>query len=173
MKKRRSLLARLLARLTGHDPYRLKAIACLQGQPEEKLRARAKSFVKTLAPIGPTQTLLKQAQANGDRIVLVSASLDLVVSEVAAELGVSEYHASQLAIENGVCEGQLKLDLLGNKSSVVSKAKGGTTLMVSDNFSDAVCIELVDQFHPVYREGDARARRFWQAHPVAAAICYE
>lgn len=174
LKKRRSLWARLFARLTGHDPYRQKAIAYLQGEPEEQLQARAKSFVKTLVPIEPTQAMLREAQANGDRVVLVSASLDLVVSEVAAELGVNEYHASKLAFANGVCQGHLLLDLLGNKTSVVNRSKGANpALMVSDNFSDAGCIDLVDEFHPVYRRGDAKAQRFWQSKRVASAICYE
>lgn len=52
-------------------------------------------------------TKLRQHQAAGDRVVLVSASPDLYVAHVAKYLGIAEWVCTRVSVENSLCAGTL------------------------------------------------------------------
>lgn len=174
-RKRESLSGRLRAKFGDNEQtMRYAAISFLEGEPEERVKLRAAEFVERLEFIEPTGTLLKQWQGQGDEVVLVSASLDVVVAAVAKKLVVERYFASELKFENDVCLGALDKDLLGNKAELISSRFDGDDLtMVTDNFSDENCISVVKNFVPVYQQGNTRAKRFWRSKPTEVPLCYD
>ena len=73
------------------------------------------------------------------RVVLVSATLDIIAEVVAYQFRLSEWHASRLVYdEKGICLGRLATDLLAGKH-VFLECIGITIpyeLTVTDNISD-------------------------------------
>jgi HAD superfamily hydrolase (TIGR01490 family) len=94
----------------GPGGWRLRALAGLSRATLEELgreclgRLRARVFPQARAAIGA-------ARARGDRVVLATSSLDLIVRPLADELGVDELIASTLEFDHGVCTGALAGEL--------------------------------------------------------------
>lgn len=81
------------------------------------------------------------------RVVLASASLDVVVSVIAKNNNV-EYVSSILEFESGVCSGLLNKDLLGNKYVAIKKLVGAPSFysMYSDNKEDLQMKNYFDHY---------------------------
>jgi phosphatidylglycerophosphatase C len=82
----------------------------LRREPLHELAAYAQEFCsgwlcRRLRP--PVLALLRQHQAAGHRVVLVSASPDLYVPQVAEYLGIFEWVCTCVSVENGICTGIL------------------------------------------------------------------
>jgi HAD superfamily phosphoserine phosphatase-like hydrolase len=93
-----------------------------------------------------TQSILKKAQEENRRIVLVSASLEPVIKAIADELEVEEYFASILEkSEEGIYSGKLSQDLKGNKIRLIEKyfdIQAAHFFVYTDNLDDIALIEL-------------------------------
>lgn len=173
--KRTSLTGKVRSRFGDwQQDLRRDYIRLLESEQESNLREMAATFVDQLKPIEPVMNLLKDAQQSGRDVQLISASLDFVVAEVASKLDVAEFSASSLVFENGVCKGVFDEDLDGRKPSVI-RAMDLTkpSVMISDNYSDSNCIELVDEFFPVFPKGDLRASLFWMMKATSTPIQYD
>ena len=135
----------------GIDLPRRLMLATLRGMDRRALRAAAKDFVRTVLPafaISATHERMRRHMDSGDRVVLVSGSLDLVVEAIADHLGV-EWRASALAFNGESCAGRLETDLTGDKLRVVrslieSCAEKPTLTVYTDNYSDRDLIEYCD-----------------------------
>lgn len=173
VKRRRSFVQRLRGRLfAGPDVIRNQAIALLKGASRGSLFESANAYVHSIPRIESVQTHINERQAEGMSVYLVSSSLDFIVAGVAMELGVDGWFASALGFEKDICTGVLETDLTGNKNRVLLEhfpAVSGIEF-VSDNFSDANCIPLVESFRPVYPKKNIRARVFWSRKNVGEPI---
>ncbi|MFT5012414.1 MAG: HAD superfamily phosphoserine phosphatase-like hydrolase [Patiriisocius sp.] len=172
-KQRRSFSQRVRARLlTRPDVIRNQAVALLKGASRVSLLESAKAYVHRIARIESVQSYINERQAEGMSIYLVSSSLDFIVAEVAMELGVDGWFASVLEFEKDICTGVLETDLTGNKNRVLHEhfPEASAIEFVSDNFSDANCIPLVESFRPVYPKRNIRARVFWSGKNVGEPI---
>ena len=172
--KRRSLSGRIRAKFGSFEKdLRRDFVSLLDGEPESKLRKRAVEFIRQQNTIDATHELLNEAKLRGDQVHLVSGSLDFIVEAVADELSVDASHCTRLMYEDQICRGIITDDLDGHKADLLKREfRGEDLVMISDNFSDGTCIELVRAFHPVYRLGDKRAERYWANKPVANPVCY-
>ncbi len=175
LKRRQSLWGRVRAKFGEEEQIqRLSAIALLAGEPRSQLEARAREFIATVDAIQPTVELLEAAKAKGNKVVLVSSSLDVVVAAVAERFQVDGYFASTLKFDDDVCLGELDEDLLGNKAALIDQEFGTAhTTFVTDNFSDADCVDVVNKLYPVYRRGNTRAQAFWRRRTTEPPICYD
>ena len=87
--------------------------------------------------------IIESNRKEGIRLILVSATLDVIAKEVSERLGIPDVFSSHLSYDKqNVCLGRLKIDLLGNKanclkSSNILEPYYGT---ITDNYSD---LELI------------------------------
>src|SRR5690606_22839990 len=130
------------------DIPRWAVIACLGGLDREALRKAARGYV-----VGPlaerrilqTQARLQQHRQAGDRVVLMSNSLDAVVEAIAESFGV-EWRASLLAFRGKRCMGRLEMDLTGRKLGKARELSADEAYMpelvvYTDNLSDRPLVE--------------------------------
>jgi phosphoserine phosphatase len=152
-------------RLFRFDLSRRLAIRTLEGHPEVALRAAASAYAAERLPgraNDPLHDALARHRAGGDRVVLVSNSLDIVVKPIADVLGV-EWRASCLGFANGNCTGRIKTDLTGRKHAVVDAlrldAAAASSLWVyTDNLSDRALVACADRATVVIPRGSSRTR---------------
>jgi HAD superfamily phosphoserine phosphatase-like hydrolase len=132
-------------RLFGWDIARQQIIASLEGEKRDALAAAVSEYVRDVLAARANHVLherLESHRAAGDRIILLSSSLDLVIGEIATILDV-EYRASELGFENGACTGRLLRDLTGNKAAALELLEPGAELWVyTDNRSDRYLLDI-------------------------------
>jgi phosphoserine phosphatase len=106
----------LLGKWLGRDLLRDAHIAALKNEQRQTLEASVVHYCQQLAPkaIAPVHQLVAELRAKGWAPVLISNSLDIVVSNLASSMGIPSL-ASQLGFQDGICEGRLKVDLKGRK----------------------------------------------------------
>ncbi|RYE25839.1 MAG: hypothetical protein EOP51_02670 [Sphingobacteriales bacterium] len=151
-----------LAKFMGNDVIRNRAIKMLKGESKEALYKAGKDFTKMLTSqkkIEETHRLMESYQGNGYRIMLVSASIDPVVHNIAADLD-AKYYSTTLGYDaNGICTGVIARDLTGKKYETIQaqmELDGIEQIAaVSDNSSDRPMLAMAQQKHiVVYRETD-------------------
>jgi phosphoserine phosphatase len=125
----------LIGLLKHENAYEVERFAILFVSDE----LNSKRFLKT-------QSILKKAQEENRRVVLVSASLEPVILAIADELGVKEYFSSILEkSEEGIYSGKLVQDLKGQKLMTIKKnfdIQAGEFFVYTDNLDDIALIEL-------------------------------
>lgn len=145
------------------DLARERMVAALAGEPRPRLEDAAREYATSvLPPLAnlPLHDCLTAHRNKGDRVVLVSSSLDLVVAPIAAALQ-TEYRASTLGFSGGICTGRIVRDLTGRKAAVVRELAGETRRYLSvytDNRSDRDIIAMADHATIVIPHGRAEKR---------------
>jgi HAD superfamily phosphoserine phosphatase-like hydrolase len=145
-------------KLCGWDLPRRRLLRILRGQSRAMLEQAASEYFQVeLADqaIGPVQQRLEEHRRHGDRVLLISNGLDIVVGPIACELGV-EWLASKLEFKDGRCTGRLARDLTGCKSrAAASLVESGERLHVyTDNRSDRDLLRLAGRRTIILRAGD-------------------
>ena len=137
-------------RFFHRDIARAWLIRSLRGASRDALSAAARRYVAELLAgraNGPVMDRLAAHRQAGHRVILISSSLDIVVAEIAAQLG-TEFRASKLEFRGERCTGRLAADLTGKKHQLVDAllAQGGATSIsvYTDNHSDRVLLERAD-----------------------------
>ena len=138
----------LASRLFGRDLARRRIIGALAGESRSQLMDSAREFVRSVLPERANRALMERLEAHreaGDRVMILSSSLDLVVAEVASLLGV-DYRASTLRFDGEHCTGRLGQDLTGRKAEVIrGLLRSSRPIHVyTDNRSDRDLIEVAD-----------------------------
>lgn len=170
---RRHLWHRLNYRLTGNDRIRTRVIARLAGAEATLLAEQGRQFIATIPRIEETWKLITTYRNDGYRVVLLSSSLDCVVSAVAAHLD-ADWHASELSYDDQRCTGLLASDLLHRKHEVIAKHYAAdNTVMLTDNRTDLACAGVVGGFIAVRARSDERAKRFWHRHGIREHVVYD
>ena len=153
----------------GGDPVKAAALRLLAGTPQEELYELGRRFVAEFLPsrrIAQTHELLTSLGRARTRVLLLSASLDPIITALAAELGKMEFVSSQLEYDvQGRCTGRLQRELTGQKQDALRQLLGAPAETVrlavaTDNFTDR---ELVTQAAVRYVVvHNAAAKHFWQ-----------
>ena len=136
-------------RWLGRDIARRMLLLTLRGARREELRAVARDYAATVLPAKRVEALhekLREHREAGDRVVLISNSLDVVVEQIAENLGV-EWSASRLAYAGDVCTGTLALDLTGRKAGELRRLdpeRSSTLFVYTDNRSDLDLLNEAD-----------------------------
>ena len=137
----------------------------MAGYDRTQLAAAAHAYAAEMLPrtaIAETQNRLARHRAAGDRVVIVSNSLDVVVEAVAEQFGV-EWRASQLGYRDDRCTGRIEDDLTGRKASLVAHLMGDHPVRpvihaYTDNLSDRDLVEAADRPTIIIPAGRTRAR---------------
>jgi phosphoserine phosphatase len=163
---RRSPLFYVLAavqRAGGRDVPRQVLISSLAGVSGQHVRAMARQYAGMLMAtraVAPIHARLREHQAAGDRVVLISSSIEPVVAAIAERLDV-EFRASVLEEIDGVFSGRLSRDLTGSKHIVLEELRpgpGSHVVAYTDNLSDRPLIEACDRATVVLSSPDKRRR---------------
>jgi phosphoserine phosphatase len=142
-------LGALTYRLARWDLARTRLIATLRGHSRSELNAAADEYVTgelSRRVVEPVHARLLEHRQRGDRVILASSSLDIVISAIALDLGV-EWVASTLGFSHGKCTGLLVNDLTGRKPAAISAlAPSRASLHVyTDNRSDKALLRMADR----------------------------
>lgn len=94
--------------------------------------------------------LCTSLQAAGHRVALVSGGFDVIVAHIAAELGITDYRANQLVLNDSVITGELRGDIVDRprKASLLQEfaARYGIpmsrTIAVGDGANDIDMVEV-------------------------------
>lgn len=137
-------------RLLGRDLARERLIASLHGEPRDTLQAAARDFAANVLPALANAPLIERLEAHrsvGDRVMLLSSSLDIVIAPIATWLG-AEFAASTLGFRDGRCTGKLERDLTGNKGNIVrdmTRDVPSRLIVYTDNRTDLALVRLADR----------------------------
>ena len=136
------------------DIIRHKAIELLKGESLSSLRKEAALFYEQFLAQRKNEKVWKLLEEinekfPGDERVLVSSSLDIIISEVADRLGIAEFYASELETRNGIVTGRLESDVHGQKHLLIKHKLEDEyeTIAVTDNLSD---MDMAKQCNSVY-----------------------
>jgi len=155
---------KLSTRVFNYDFIRKWGVSFFRGIPKAELLVSFHEFyaqILSAKEIQVTKMLLEQAKRANARIVLMSASLDIIVDELAKTLDIKERYATQLTVANDRYTGQIAGDLLGTKHRLIKLLNAGANkvIFISDNLSDANVIRHVDEFYAV---SPAKNLDFWK-----------
>ncbi len=153
-----------LHRFPGVDLPRRIAVLTLRGLSRSELESAAAGYAASHLPgaaVPATQERLSCHRAAGDRVVIVSSSLDIVVAAVARLLG-AEGIGSTLGFRDGRCTGRIDRDLTGRKAPLVAalarEGPGRPVVHVySDNLADRALLAAADRPTVVIPAGRSRA----------------
>jgi HAD superfamily phosphoserine phosphatase-like hydrolase len=154
---------KILFKLLSLDLTRYLALKSLNSVKTAWLQGQTHHFfteVLVNKQIVAAQSLLKEAQKTGCKIILMSASLDFIVAEAATRLGISHFYASNLGYDNDSCTGHLTKDLLGKKTQLCDSEHIplSTAIVVTDNLSD---LSLVKKSAHAYIVTNKKNATFW------------
>ncbi|MFD2203173.1 haloacid dehalogenase-like hydrolase [Shivajiella indica] len=122
-----------------------------------------------------TQSILKKAQEENKRVVLVSASLGPVVKAIADSFQVNEYFASTLETsEDGIYSGKLAHDLKGQKLITIKRnfsIQAGEFFVYTDNLDDIALIEIAEKAFVISKKRNLKKwERLLASHPHAEIL---
>lgn len=167
---RRSDLWRVFNKLIwiffGMDLTRKIAIQFLKGEPMDRIQGAVKCFVTNILEKkkhGAVFELINTLRKDGFRIVVTSATLDVIAREVSSRLNVDECYATELCFDSkGTCLGKIAHDLLGCKKEYL-EANGimpPFNAVITDDFSD---IELIKNSDRSYVVCNDRSIQKWES----------
>jgi phosphoserine phosphatase len=153
-----------LHRYLSFDLYRRALVRALRGYRREDLADAARAYAAEHLPaieIAETQARLAEHLGAGDRVVIVSNSLDMVVEAVAERLGI-EGHGSRMAYTWGRCDGWIEADLTGRKAEIlaelVAERPAQAVHAYTDNLSDRDLLQAADRRTIIVPAGRTRER---------------
>lgn len=170
-------LALYLGRLrSDHDTKERLTVAFFRGETRAEIARHAARFCEQWVPrrLRPDLVLaLREHQAAGHRVVLLSASPDLYVEEIGRLLGVEHVVCTRIALREDCCDGQIvgrnckgehKVALLREALGIDRPPAG--SYAYGDSPSDRSILGWVDHGFLVVK---GRLRRFLTVHPARAA----
>lgn len=163
----RKILA-VFSYIYGEDLARKLIIRKLSGVSKFDLEKSAKSFVKTVLAhkkIDLVHKILIEQNNQVNEIVLCSASLDVIVNEIANELNVKKHYASELEVssKDKTYTGRLKSDLQGKKSLLFKEIDW----VLTDNKDDLDIISISKKSTIVSFKKDIK---FWLGRKINVSI---
>ena len=158
-------VAAVAERLSRRDLLRRAQLRTLRGVDRATLAEAARAYAEEALPalaVPETQRRLAAHREAGDRVVIVSNSLDIVVEAVARKLDV-EWRASRLAWRDGRCTGRIEHDLTGRKSALIAELTAAAPEppelhVYTDNPSDRDLVDRADRPTIVIPAGRRRTR---------------
>lgn len=139
----------LAYRLLGWDLARGRLLRLLKSRTVDELQVAANDYAATeLASqrVQPVHDRLLEHRKRGDRVILASSSLDVVISAIARRLEV-EWVASELGYEHGRCTGKLVRDLTGRKPAALTALldRSASLHVYTDNRSDKTLLQMAER----------------------------
>ncbi len=156
----RYILLRLLYKIIRVDLIRKHAINSIAGVGYDILIKQSREYISMCSINSQVMTLINEYRRNGYEIIIVSASLDFIVSGFAEMLNVDQYHGTELEYIDKICTGIIVNDLLDAKEKVVRVPScKDHYVMISDNFGDMNVMRGMSESIPVVY--NYKQKKFW------------
>jgi|688.fasta_scaffold317611_2 phosphoserine phosphatase len=155
----------IIGKLFKVDFYRNRYLNNLKGYSKEQLYTLANQYydnVLSCKKNHPIHQIIEQNKNN--KIILCSASLDIIVEVIANRLGVNTYYSSELLFDGDLCTGKLKTDLLGKKHLLFNYP---IDWVITDNLSDIDLVKKASKYTIVSKKKDLA---FWYHHGIDVSI---
>ena len=123
------------------DLFRIVFLRYLKGMTRKELENKVNDFYKKVLEfkkIDDVILLLNKIKKEDKKIILVSATIDIIAQRIAKEFSL-DFISSKLSFDKEICLGTLEYDLLGKKDSYI---KEDIELVVTDNISDLNLIRV-------------------------------
>lgn len=158
-------VGRLAWRFFKNDYLRKKYIKTTYGMSCNELGLYAEKYVEQLELDRTILSFINKYRKDYE-LYFVTASLDVIASQLVDRLKICGYYASELNYIDGVSVGDLKIDLLDKKDSVLSSVLSDENYvtMISDNFGDYDIMKRCNDAWAVAR--DKEALKFWRAKSI-------
>lgn len=136
------ILNALVMKLLHKDILRIWAISHLDGFSHDELLQMAILFHKDFLlqrENKEVMDIIRVEKKRGKKIVIVSATLDVIADVVAEYLEADVVLSSKLSYNNNICNGCLSEDLLANKLRILTEFGENPPYwgVITDNYSDA------------------------------------
>ncbi|MBX9852758.1 MAG: hypothetical protein K2X86_13525 [Cytophagaceae bacterium] len=159
----------ILSRLCNFDFAKFIAVYFLKGILKSDLDKYADNFVsQELRNRKIDKVFSLIAQYKNARLILLSSSLDPVVSAIAKSFS-AEFASSQLGYIQGVCSGKIYFEMKGRKLEILKKnfqKLSSDIIVISDNASDWELMSYAkEKYAVVYND---KQKKFW--HKLNANI---
>ena len=119
------LLNKLLRISVGLDITRIIAISFLKGYKRKELVSLAENFYDSILNYRVNKIVLARIIEElcnpNSRVVLISATIDVIAEVIANRIGCKEYYSTLLDYKNDICKGVVKMDYLGQKVNCLNK----------------------------------------------------
>tara|TARA_B110001469_G_C9511984_1_gene255125 strand:- start:87 stop:740 length:654 start_codon:yes stop_codon:yes gene_type:complete len=147
------------------DILRFIAISFLKGESTSDVKSATHTFVTEILArkIQPEiQKLYNKYQRDGYYIILMSGSLDFIISTITDEWQANDSYSTVLQIKDNKFTGRVSFDQLFNKCKVLDENYENIDelIVVSDNASDLSLLEKADVGFAVCNKEKHKA--FWQ-----------
>lgn len=155
---------KILFHTIGLDLTRMMAVRFLKGFTIKQLEDAVDAFYTdwlALRLFEAVHSLVDGYKQEGKKIVIVSATLDVIARKVAKSLGISEWYSTSLGVKNGRCTGKIQIDLLSRKLSFLTRQQvfPPYDATITDNFSD---LDLIYQSNLAVIVTDQAHQAKWQ-----------
>ena len=158
----------ILFKLFGIDVIRPILLRNLEGVSHFQLKNMADEFYdKFLLPKKNNEVIniINQYRAEGYRLILVSATIDVIATVVAEKLAITEFISTNLEYEKNICTGKILKDVYKNKQNILIQ----TGLLppyagiITDNYEDVTIIEQSKEPYLVsYRKTASQSKNKWR-----------
>jgi phosphoserine phosphatase len=144
-------------------------IMFLKGYRKDYLEKKAQEYINYLKSNNLFNKkilgIIKKGQDKKNQILLISASIDLPIKNIAKFLGIDSYFSSQLNYNENICTGRLRIDLFGNKQKVIFQKlidlkKYKKSSVYSDNLEDVKFINYFDSANIILKNKDEE--KLWE-----------
>lgn len=148
------------------DLTRIIALLFLKGIERKQLYQMVEcyynGFLKSKENTEITDRLRAYLIDTGNRVILLSATIDPVAKVISKHLGCKEFYSTELIYEDGICTGRIKKDLFGGKISILHEL--GITDNVddfyTDDFSDVDVLNVSKNKHIIVNK---KYKKKWEA----------
>ncbi|MEZ8345149.1 HAD family hydrolase [Vibrio splendidus] len=162
----------LIWKLFDYDFIRSCLIYQLKGLTDKELSAISDNYVAILDVNTKIEFLFKKYTCQGFDTAVCSATINPVAESIKRKYLFDFAFSSSLFFERGVCRGKLLEDLYGKKLNIFKelRSKYDYIVFVTDNVTDAKCLQYCDEFIAVIPEGKAKNISVWSSLNVTEVI---
>ncbi|HBC3373284.1 TPA: HAD-IB family phosphatase [Vibrio parahaemolyticus] len=155
------LINQIIFKVFRKDIIRLLYINSLKNEKVSSVTLNADNFAKSIEYNVKVIEMIEKYKSEGYKVILLSASIEPVVSAICRHLSYDESLSSELNVRNDKYSSGICIDLLDAKDEIVKNRSKGKqhTIMISDNFGDSNCIPYLDEYIPVVI--DDKSKLFW------------
>jgi HAD superfamily hydrolase (TIGR01490 family) len=129
------------------DLIRKCAISFLKGRSSKEVNLASSKFLTEILSdkkVNEVFKLLTHYRNEGFKIILMSASLDVIIKEIQVEVNANNYFSTQLEVINGKYTGKIKNDMTHKKANAFNENFDlvDELVVVTDNLSDLPLVSL-------------------------------
>ncbi|EPJ3899498.1 MULTISPECIES: haloacid dehalogenase-like hydrolase [Enterobacterales] len=163
------IINKIIFKLFKKDILRNLYISTLKNRNISSVMSDAKEFAENIDYNQKVLDVVNKYKTQGYQIILLSASIEPVVTAICHYLSYDNSFSSKLNILNGKYTTGIYLDLLDVKNKIIkNKYKNKHLVMISDNFGDSKCIPYLDEYIPVILNN--KSKLFWEQFNLKNSI---